>query len=278
MKRPDNPLIGSAYQMNQTHILEKGQTIYLIYDNGTSAPLFSPNKKGTAHDDDAHYISFQYLEPKELQCPFKVGDKVQTRRGKTTITGNTNVRDTVELVPGMRQYDRAGFLSSEKGFVLKRNKWEKWEDWELCGVTEKAAAEDMFSCHTAPDEAIPWYADVPGAYGTKYYTGRVSLDTTIWQYDAGAQETSITKIAPQGRKGIMSVLQSIPKRLKRLLDKETEAMYQLGWVDGELDLTEDGLEELQELLFDLHQKELGTRAIKEVADRKKAEKKDKSTD
>lgn len=74
------------------------------------------------------------------------------------------------------------------------------------------------------------------------------------------------------KKGLMSYLQDIPKNIKKLLDKSTRALYQLGWVDSKLELTAKGEEELTELLFEKFKVELGEKAIKEVAKIKKEEK------
>lgn len=84
-----------------------------------------------------------------------------------------------------------------------------------------------------------------------------------------------TSINKKG-KGIMSMLREIPKRLKRLLDAKLKAMYQLGWVNEELDYTEDGDEELMEVLRDEYQDKLGERAIKQLAELKKLAKEQKN--
>ena len=69
----------------------------------------------------------------------------------------------------------------------------------------------------------------------------------------------------------MSCLTNIPVRLKRLLNANYKAFYKLGWVDEDLDVTEDGKEALMDMLFDLHEKELGVVAAKKVRELKKEE-------
>ena len=73
---------------------------------------------------------------------------------------------------------------------------------------------------------------------------------------------------------LMSRLKSIPARLKRMLNANFRAFYSLGWVDGNLDITEDGKGALMNFLFDKFEKELGEVAKKEVAKIKKAEAKE----
>lgn len=78
------------------------------------------------------------------------------------------------------------------------------------------------------------------------------------------------------RKGIMQMLREIPNRLKRALNKSLEAMYQLGWVDSDLNYTEEGTDQLLEMLHDEYEEKLGERAIKEVARLKKLAKEHKT--
>lgn len=68
---------------------------------------------------------------------------------------------------------------------------------------------------------------------------------------------------------LMEGLRSIPAKIKRILNPNYKAFYQLGWVDEELDLTGEGQVELLNMLLDKHEDELGALAKKEVARRKK---------
>jgi len=80
-------------------------------------------------------------------------------------------------------------------------------------------------------------------------------------------------ISKSKKKGIMSYLRDIPKQVKRLLDKGEQAMYQLGWINKDLERSDEGDEQLMDLLFEQNRKTLGEKAIKEVARLKKEEKK-----
>ena len=77
------------------------------------------------------------------------------------------------------------------------------------------------------------------------------------------------------KKGIMSILKDIPNKIKKLLSKDLRAMYQLGWIDNELEATRSGIDAMDLLLFEEMTSKLGAKAIKEVARIKKEEKKDK---
>ena len=68
------------------------------------------------------------------------------------------------------------------------------------------------------------------------------------------------------------MLKTIPNRLKRLLNSNFRAFYSLGWVDGDLNITEEGEKALINFLFDKLEEELGEVAKKEVRERKKKEK------
>lgn len=72
--------------------------------------------------------------------------------------------------------------------------------------------------------------------------------------------------------GLMSALRSIPTRLKRLLNANFKAFYQLQWVDEDMELTPDGKKELIDVLFDEYESKLGERAKSEVDRIQKEEK------
>ena len=82
-------------------------------------------------------------------------------------------------------------------------------------------------------------------------------------------------LVKSNRKGIMSYLRDIPNRIKRVLDKNTKAMYQLEWIDEELDLSSKGKNVVWDILQDLDivKDELGKRAVKRVAEINKENKK-----
>jgi hypothetical protein len=89
-----------------------------------------------------------------------------------------------------------------------------------------------------------------------------------------APQLLIRPTPTKAKKGLMAQLQAIPNRIKRLLDKGQRALYQLGWIDEELELTEEGQEKLLDYLYDQHNTAFGELAIKEVK-KLEAEKKDK---
>ena len=86
--------------------------------------------------------------------------------------------------------------------------------------------------------------------------------------------TSINKKHHKKKGGIMSLLKSIPSRLKRMINANYKAFYKLGWVDGDLELTDKGVNAFRDFVFDHFEKELGTVAKKEVKIIKKEEEKD----
>lgn len=68
------------------------------------------------------------------------------------------------------------------------------------------------------------------------------------------------------RRTIMSRLQTIPARIKRVLNKNARNFYQLGWIDEELNPTKDGLMQLNQLLWDEYEDKLGALASKKEID------------
>lgn len=77
------------------------------------------------------------------------------------------------------------------------------------------------------------------------------------------------KINHSFKETVMSYLRSIPTKIKGLISKNYQAFYQLGWVDSELKLTQEGREQLSEVLLAKHEDELGKVAIKAVKEAKK---------
>lgn len=81
-----------------------------------------------------------------------------------------------------------------------------------------------------------------------------------------------TKIKVEGsldrvdeRKKQMSELKKIPENLRRFLNDEFKAFYQLGIVDEELALTDFGKDELLNFLLRKYEKEFGEMAKEEVS-------------
>lgn len=67
----------------------------------------------------------------------------------------------------------------------------------------------------------------------------------------------------------MSILKTIPSKIKLLLSPGDKALYELNRIDSDLEMTDDGGSDLVQFLFDKYRKELGERAIKEVKEIKK---------
>lgn len=66
------------------------------------------------------------------------------------------------------------------------------------------------------------------------------------------------------KEGIMSMLRDIPKQIKKLLSPNMRAMYKLGWINSELEMTDSGLKAMKEILLSEYEEELGKMAQKEV--------------
>ena len=63
-------------------------------------------------------------------------------------------------------------------------------------------------------------------------------------------------------KGKPSMFRNIPQRLARLLSVKLKALYRLGWVDEDLDITDTGKLMLLEWLYDKFESEFGDFAKK----------------
>jgi DNA-binding PadR family transcriptional regulator len=61
---------------------------------------------------------------------------------------------------------------------------------------------------------------------------------------------------------------------KRLVDKKIHKLHEAGLIDSSLELTDEGKEELLELLFMVHQEELAKRADEIIKENKKTKKDD----
>lgn len=118
------------------------------------------------------------------------------------------------------------------------------------------------------------YDDMMEKYTRKFLFGTAPTGDFYgksWFETAMGSTLDIPKFNHSIGDNIMSSLQSIPVRLKRILNANYRAFYKLGWVDEDLDVTSSGREALIDMLFDLHEKELGVIATKRVAELKKEE-------
>ena len=66
----------------------------------------------------------------------------------------------------------------------------------------------------------------------------------------------------EAKKG--GIMQKLTDRLKRCLNKELGAIYKMGWIDGDLKLTDEGKEALLEMLLDKHEVELASIANEKI--------------
>lgn len=55
-------------------------------------------------------------------------------------------------------------------------------------------------------------------------------------------------------------MQKLTSMLKRLLDKDAQKLYRVGFINGDLELTESGRRELWGIIFDTYKKELVEKA------------------
>lgn len=112
--------------------------------------------------------------------------------------------------------------------------------------------------------------------GANWYFGnsRELYTSKIWErfYGCDWGSEDLGKPIKSFTQRIMATLRSIPDRLKRALNANLRAFYKLGWIDGDLDVTERGESELKDFLFDKFEKELGAIALKRVKDASKKKK------
>ena len=57
-----------------------------------------------------------------------------------------------------------------------------------------------------------------------------------------------------------NIMQKLTSMLKRLLDKNAQKLYKVGFINGDLELTESGKRELWGIIFDTYKKELVEKA------------------
>ena len=67
-------------------------------------------------------------------------------------------------------------------------------------------------------------------------------------------------------------MQKINPMMKRLLDKDTKALYKAGYLNGDLEFTNEGKDALEALVFVGYRAELVLEAEKVIAEEKKAKK------
>lgn len=111
-----------------------------------------------------------------------------------------------------------------------------------------------------------------------FFDSSIFFDGTT-SYQASPQgEVRVITNSPQ--KGFietcMETLREIPNKIKRFLNAQYKAFYQLGWVDEDLDLTEEGQSELLAFLLDKFEKDFGEVARERIEEIEKEQKKKKT--
>lgn len=184
------------------------------------------NCSGKAKEGHGWYVSEVYLEPR----PFQKGDRVRLTKHDWFDAG-----EVVTLIEVEEEQDGKADIKgrNEDGIEL----WFDSTSTELISPVEEieknAKAED--------DRYLPISA---------------------------VSSTFIPTSDPQDYKprkeGIMSMLRDIPKQIKKLLSPNLRAMYRMGWIDSELEMTGEGMRAMREILLSEYEEELGKMAQKEV--------------
>ena len=180
---------------------------------------------------------------------FKVGDRVRdTRDGTIRI---------VASLPGMKEYDSVGFGCPEQGFVDSNGLWEWQDNYKLIShegeyaveTPEKDAWIKAHTKHRSPQLVVPsgFLDDIRG----------IQFDTVVFDEAADI-------IKP--KKPIMKQLSNM---MKKLLDGDTQKLVKAGFINGDLELTNAGREELTSILFTLHKAELVSRAHEVIEEEEK---------
>ena len=63
-------------------------------------------------------------------------------------------------------------------------------------------------------------------------------------------------------------MNKVSKMMKRLLDKSTQTLVKAGYLNGDLDLTEEGVKTLNALIFEDYKQKLVAMAIEDLEDEK----------
>lgn len=212
---------------------------------------------------------------KQKTRKFKVGDRVRTISNKPKGKIGTVV-----------------FIDSDNEHLVKFDNWYGGHDGLNCGNShhcgrswwfmgenelELAPEQDVCASNISSNETL----DLEKLKG--YY--RLAPNKEVDDYWSSIHAADAVKYAScllnfgtsnkTNKKGLMSYLRDIPKRVKLALKKELQAMYQLGWIDSEtFEPTEKGINEMHQMLWDRKdvKEEMGERATAEVRRIKEEEK------
>ena len=185
-----------------------------------------------------HEDNFELVETKEQT--FKPGDQVRDK-----ITGEV---DTVELIPGMPEYDRRSYISAAYGFVLKERGWGHQKDWGK--VKEYKPERQHPHCRMAIDHLLIRYES---SYG-------IPVMSSFFDHFYGKSKRK--------RRG-GGYMSQLSKLAKKLLDPDTKALVKAGVLDSELDVTEEGVDFVIAFFVDQNKVELAKEARKQLREQKK---------
>jgi len=141
------------------------------------------------------------------------------------------------------------------------------------------------------DKADIKFLDIPKKYTNflSYYIAKsgftpleqsiqTTRDDNIWEHkkkvlsaiaEKGWEQEGVEYYKPNN---IKNMIQKIPNTLKRVLNKELSSLYKVGFINGDLDLTESGRRELTDVLFVEYQAQLAERANEIIKEEKKDKK------
>lgn len=310
MQRPSDLKVGDAFRVISAHSrFTKGDIVYLIHDDGTNMLQFSKNKNDEPYAFSTWWVHFHRLEP--LETAFEVGDIVRDSEGDVGVVvflGEYSDESYQVYYPnwdrGWEYFkelplpgDHCVWLSAKHLTLISKAPEPKTGDKCLIignGETESLLPHsfdigDVVSFEKKSDRGnyiFDTQKTLKKAVGRSHFVvlpreevsasdtldvGREKIEIHLCSDKAWTAYTSLVESTKQ-KGGLMSYIKTIPTRLKRVLNADLRAMYQVGWIDGDLDPTDDGQEAVIDFIFTKFEKELGELAKAELKDRKKQEK------
>lgn len=181
-------------------------------------------------------------------------------RDKVRILDNKNVRywskagDVIGKVftfteDNVRQYNKDGIVLFENNKYCINFTQEMWERVN----TNTLSLDSMREAYTTVSNNV-W--TVPS-----YFTG----------FGGGLNSFIDDETKPSKKMSIKERIHMLSKIAKKLLDADTKVLVKVGWLDSELDVTEEGESEIFSFLMGLYKKELATEARKELKENKNKE-------
>lgn len=229
----DKPTAGNWWSVDED------QTCVWVSDRFIHSP------KNHVKNNGLKIISLAELK-QGLGGEFKVGDRVKTDFGLGEIVYMGGCEEPYLVKHDDWHEGHCGAGYSDKSYGTDECWWFNKEDLERVPKT--------VSCSSSSD--ILTAEDIRNALKTPMST---TPSPYISTYSVGA---FIPIINNKG--GLMSKLRSIPKKVKRMLNPNYRAFYQLGWVCEDLTLNSEGSNNLEEFLLDKFEAEFGKHAQAEV--------------